>query len=785
MYRHLTTGMQKPIAHTVLAIMLMLALVMMAATPAMAVVLPQPSYKTAVIDGNHTEWNLTDDFFAYMHRAGNPSKPVESTLYLRYDCATSTGYALVLAQPGVDVLMQPNDAFVKLGNSTKLVDGNSATFAWVQPNKQTGRAQGWEASFSLAPGSYSNLNVHTQVYHDGSQTSAVVDRAIPIVIECPVVSPTPAETPTATPIPSAAPGTPTPTLTCERITVDYHRLLTNGDHINMTIKSGAREFQVNAYVDLNIVGGYNGMGLRFSDGATRPLTQAEINSGIIEWAYPTHASIMALNGALYEVAFLQANQHDSWPALTCGNEPTPTETTTPEPTPSATPSPTPTLTGPSFGSCYNPEAQVFKLTVVNKASIAAYIGYDIYGQANSFVNLGRFEAGETKVFTVAQEGVLRKFISYDGQQWQQKGGTHVLSVAGHTANNLLCKGSVSACKFDDKNANGVQDADEPSISGWQMSIYAGAVEEGEQPIASGVTNADGFINFEKILPGQYTVCEGAVEGWLPTISLCQSVTVLSEQETSVTFGNVRGGRIVVDKITDPPGAEDVFTFNLSKGAATIAFTLADSSTPFDSGLLFPGVYTIAELATEDWALTDVTCASVHDETSVSELPNPVTISLQPGQLVQCTFTNTQEPTPEVTPEPTPEVTPEPTPEVTPEPTLEVTPEPTPEVTPEPTREMTPEPTPEVTPEVTPEPTREVTPEPTLEVTPEPTPEVTPEPTREMTPEPTPEVTPEVTPEPTREVTPEPTLEMTPEPSPEVTPEPTLEMTPEPSPEVTP
>ncbi|HHY55971.1 MAG TPA: hypothetical protein GYA08_11095, partial [Chloroflexi bacterium] len=443
MYKHSTAEMQKLITHILMAMILMLVMTLMATTPALAVVSPQPTYGKAVIDGGYAEWNLADDYFASMYRAAKPEKPVESTLYLRYDCATSTGYALVLAQPGVDVLMQPDDAFVKLGNSTKLVDGNAASFAWVQPNPQTGRAQGWEASFSLAPGSYANLNVHTQVYHDGSQTSAVIDRAIPILIECPAMTPTPT--------PSAPSGAPTPKLTCDLIAVDYHRPLTNGDHINMTIKSGANEFQVNAYVDLNIAGGYNGLGVRFSDGATRPLTQAEVASGVIEWAYPTHASIVALNGAPFQVTFLQANQHDSWPALACGNEPTPTE--------------------------------------------------------------------------------------------------------------MPASGSISACKFDDKNANGVQDADEPSISDWQMSIYAGAVEEGEQPIASGVTNADGFINFEKILPGQYTVCEGAVEGWLPTISLCQPVTVLSEQETSVTFGNVRGGRIIVDKVTDPTGADDLFTFN--------------------------------------------------------------------------------------------------------------------------------------------------------------------------------------------------------------------------------
>ncbi|MCS6827499.1 MAG: Cys-Gln thioester bond-forming surface protein, partial [Caldilinea sp.] len=136
---------------------------------------------------------------------------------------------------------------------------------------------------------------------------------------------------------------PEPTLTCERIIVNYHRPLTNGDHINMTIRSGTGEFQVNAYVDLNIAGGYNGMGLRFSDGSTRPLTQTEVQSGVIDWAYPTHARIVALNGAPFEVIFLQANQHDSWPGLHCGGKPTPV---TPEPTP-ITPEPTPVTPEPT------------------------------------------------------------------------------------------------------------------------------------------------------------------------------------------------------------------------------------------------------------------------------------------------------------------------------------------------------------------------------------------------------------------------------------------------------
>ncbi len=228
-------------------------------------------------------------------------------------------------------------------------------------------------------------------------------------------------------------------------------------------------------------------------------------------------------------------------------------------------------------------------------------------------------------------------------------------------------GSISACKFDDANANGVQDADEPSISDWQMSVYAGSVEQGEQPIASGGTGEGGFVNFEQLLPGQYTVCEGEIEGWLPTIGLCQIVTVVSEQETSVTFGNVRGGRILVEKVTDPTGASDAFSFLLSKGETSVNFSLTDSGAPFDSGLLFPGVCSIAESAAEGWTLTDVTCVSAHEEDVVSELPNPVTINLQAGQLVWCTFTNTQDapPTETATPEPSPSETPQPTPSETP------------------------------------------------------------------------------------------------------------------------
>lgn len=100
----------------------------------------------------------------------------------------------------------------------------------------------------------------------------------------------------------------------------------------------------------------------------------------------------------------------------------------------------PSLVGPSFGSCWSPNNQWFELTVVNRASIPAYIGYDIYRVRDSWRNLGRFDAGQRQVFIVTQEGTLRKYISADGQSnWLQLGGTHTLNIAGHIAKGYLCE----------------------------------------------------------------------------------------------------------------------------------------------------------------------------------------------------------------------------------------------------------------------------------------------------------------------------------------------------------
>ena len=177
---------------------LSLAAAAMAAATASATP-PAPSNGSANIDGNPAEWNTTTDFFSNMIRAGGNGgqTTVESKLYLRYDCAAQVMYTLVTAEPGITIPTNlPNDNFVKIGGA-KQVDGSfgddgiAPDFAYV--GSASGQSAGWEASFPLAPGSYT-LNVHAQVEDGGLQTSAVPDRAIPLVVECgEVPQPTPLE----------------------------------------------------------------------------------------------------------------------------------------------------------------------------------------------------------------------------------------------------------------------------------------------------------------------------------------------------------------------------------------------------------------------------------------------------------------------------------------------------------------------------------------------------------------------------------------------------------------
>jgi uncharacterized surface anchored protein len=148
--------------------------------------------------------------------------------------------------------------------------------------------------------------------------------------------------------------------------------------------------------------------------------------------------------------------------------------------------------------------------------------------------------------------------------------------------------------------------------------------------------------------GPYTVTELAEDGWDLTAIIIEDPTGgsdnigstafidLAEGETvTVTFQNdTQWGQIIVDKVTDPSGDLSLFEFSLTGGPDSIdrTFQLADATSPYKSGAIKPGTYSVNETAApEGWVLTSAVCS---DGSLVDA------IILDPGETVIVTFENT-------------------------------------------------------------------------------------------------------------------------------------------------
>ncbi len=95
------------------------------------------------------------------------------------------------------------------------------------------------------------------------------------------------------------------------------------------------------------------------------------------------------------------------------------------------------------------------------------------------------------------------------------------------------------------------------------------------------------------------------------------------------------GHIIVNKVTNPSGATTTFSFNAT-GTGYTNFTLTDTQAPNDQ-TLNAGTYSVGETLPSGWTQSSATCVSSNQDTET-----PGNISLQNGETVTCTFTNTQD-----------------------------------------------------------------------------------------------------------------------------------------------
>lgn len=171
-----------------------------------------------------------------------------------------------------------------------------------------------------------------------------------------------------------------------------------------------------------------------------------------------------------------------------------------------------------------------------------------------------------------------------------------------------------------------------------------------------------MITFSELEPGTYNVAETVPEGWQLDDIDCEggdtspitdgvAITVSGGDEVTCTFFNLQFASITIIKDADPADGTD-FTFDFEEegdeesSAAQVPFVLDDAvpddgdgvtnSMTFDN--LDPGQYIVTEMVPEDWELEDIECTG---GTEIGFVINGVSILLEPGDAVVCTFLNTQ------------------------------------------------------------------------------------------------------------------------------------------------
>ncbi len=148
-------------------------------------------------------------------------------------------------------------------------------------------------------------------------------------------------------------------------------------------------------------------------------------------------------------------------------------------------------------------------------------------------------------------------------------------------------------------------------------------------------------NDQEVVPGAYSISEGAVAGWTQTSAICdqgetiESLDVGAGETVTCTFTNTQQqGHIIVNKVTNPSGDPQSFSFDAT-GTGYNDFSLTDVATPNDQ-TLNAGTYSVSETLPSGWTQTSATCvSSIEDTESIGSL------ELDAGETITCTFTNTK------------------------------------------------------------------------------------------------------------------------------------------------
>ncbi|NBC16994.1 MAG: T9SS type A sorting domain-containing protein [Bacteroidetes bacterium] len=197
-------------------------------------------------------------------------------------------------------------------------------------------------------------------------------------------------------------------------------------------------------------------------------------------------------------------------------------------------------------------------------------------------------------------------------------------------------GSVVVEKYEDLNADGVQNGGESLLGGWEINLTGISVIDTEVNL-TGSTGSSSGVPFNEIPPGDYTVTETIQSGWTqsdPGGGQPIELTLGSDQDVQLSFGNYQPGGIAGSKWNDldgdgqrdggEPGLEGwTIQLNGTEAATT------DSDGNYLIADLEPGTYEVSEVLQNGWTQT-FPAGGTH------------TVTVESGQIVEgVDFGNTQ------------------------------------------------------------------------------------------------------------------------------------------------
>ncbi|KHT64203.1 hypothetical protein RJ45_08000 [Photobacterium gaetbulicola] len=146
----------------------------------------------------------------------------------------------------------------------------------------------------------------------------------------------------------------------------------------------------------------------------------------------------------------------------------------------------------------------------------------------------------------------------------------------------------------------------------------------------------------ELVAGDYTITETVRDGWVQTASSgCEFTVTLPEDEGTTkqcSFTNKKRGTIIIHKLTKPKyGTGFSFSQNIE---GSDDFMLDHGQSKVFEGVI-PGSYRVTEIdPAPDFMLVDLVCTeSEMANTQTNTLTRQVDIVLDPGETVECTYTN--------------------------------------------------------------------------------------------------------------------------------------------------